>query len=201
MSQGCNILGRDQRPGKSHVIATVLIACALPWVAVAAEIYKSVDADGNVVYSDRAGADGMIESERIELPPANRMTSPPRSAAATGNPLFLDDTQTPEQTPSYRVSIRTPEPDETIRSNPGTVPVRFSVEPDLTGNHRVEVLLDGAPRPESVQGNSVELREVDRGSHDLKLRIVDADGRLLTETTAVRFHLLRASVNSRPRAN
>lgn len=174
-------------------------ACSPALAGAAPEIYRTVDADGNVIYTDRAPSDPSVTHERITLPPPNRLP-PPARVERTTRPSTSEPTGRGDTAADYAFSITEPAQDGSIRSNPGTVEVRFSVDPPVGGDHRIEILLDGAPRPETAHDGAARLLEVDRGTHDLALRVVDAGGRLLSESSPVRFHLHRATINAPTRA-
>ena len=82
--------------------------------------------------------------------------------------------------------------EEAIRANDGNIRVVATTEPALQSGHRAVVLLDGqaTQRSESL---TFELAELDRGRHELAVRIVDGDGQVLAQSRPKIVHLLRAS--------
>lgn len=164
----------------------LLLACALP---ASAEIYRSTDAQGNPVFSDRP----LPGASRVELPADNRMDSPQTTAVpAPGS-------AEPEGVPAYQqLRISQPAPDANLRSNDGSLSVSLSSQPALQPGHRYRLLLDG-----QAQGSSTSpqfrLHNLDRGSHSLAAEIVDADGRVLARSPSQSVHLQRHSVqHTRP---
>lgn len=164
----------------------LLLACALP---ASAEIYRSTDAQGNPVFSDRP----LPGASRVELPADNRMDSPQTTAApAPGS-------TEPKGAPAYQqLRISQPAPDANLRSNDGSLSVSLSSQPALQPGHRYRLLLDG-----QAQGSSTSpqfrLHNLDRGSHSLAAEIVDADGRVLARSPSQSVHLQRHSVqHTRP---
>ena len=164
----------------------LLLACALP---ASAEIYRSTDAQGNPVFSDRP----LPGASRVELPADNRMDSPQTTAAPTPG------SAEPEGAPAYQqLWISQPAPDANLRSNDGSLSVSLSSQPALQPGHRYRLLLDG-----QAQGSSTSpqfrLHNLDRGSHSLAAEIVDADGRVLARSPSQSVHLQRHSVqHTRP---
>ncbi|MDE2396238.1 MAG: hypothetical protein KGM91_12445 [Burkholderiales bacterium] len=79
---------------------------------------------------------------------------------------------------------------ESLLSNDGRVAVRLT---GLAPGQRVQFLLDGREAAASAQGGRFELEGVERGSHRLAARIVDAAGALLALTPEVDFYVRHAS--------
>lgn len=171
----------------------VLVLLLLPLTAVAAEdgkkIYRSVDEDGNVTYSDRPPSD---DAEPVELDP---LTTVP--AAATDRRRDEDGEDEEPAHPGYQgLEIVYPTADEAIRHNGGQVPFRLELRPEgveLDEQHRVEILLDGSVRG-SDNALTITVGPVDRGPHEVSARVVDAGGNVLAQSQSVNFFLLRHSV-------
>ncbi len=165
------------------VICLILCLSALS----AADVYRWVDEEGNVVYSDRPipGAEQLksISVQTISLPPV------PAPAAQAAPPLAQ-----PKRYLSF--AIIQPSDDQAIRDNAGNISVSVLVEPSLYNElgHKLQLYLDGAPWGEA--GGTVEytLPNLDRGTHQLKAQVLDGDGAVVATTDAVTFHLLRQSI-------
>lgn len=162
----------------------IVLLCCLPLTASAA-VYKWVDADGTVHYSDtpRDGA------EEVHV-------APPQTYQPGALPAFTPRPEPPTPVPAYsRFELTAPADDGTIRDNTGAITVSFAIEPELKTElgHRLVVLLDGQPQA-PVQAASVTLDNVDRGTHSLQGRIVDANGKVVISTPSIQVHLHRQSV-------
>ncbi|MDR9437767.1 MAG: DUF4124 domain-containing protein [Thiohalophilus sp.] len=158
-----------------------LLLLTLP-VAAADKVYKKVNPDGSVEYSDQP-IEGSEEMS-VDQAPATRFEKSPDI-----------NYQPPERdradSSSYEVSITSPGNDESIRDNAGNVTLRGSVEPGLRGGHQLRWRLDGEPLAQS--GATVSLTNMDRGTHTVKLEVVNNDGEVLGASSSVTFHLLRHS--------
>jgi hypothetical protein len=164
---------------------TLLLCLLLAGLPAVAQVYTYVDADGNRVFTDRPASDN---AERVELPQTNNMSmpasAPPAPAAAP-----------PAPAPSYRMlRILLPLPDATIRDNAGNLIVTASSEPALHGGHRFRLLLDGQARGEGGRSPVFALENIDRGTHQLAVEIIDAQGRTLERTPSQPLHMLRISL-------
>lgn len=161
-----------------------LILVLLP-VAASAGVYKWIDADGTVHYSDtpKPGA------EEVHVPPPQTYTPAPLPPATPA-------TEAPEPPVEYtRLAITAPAPEANVWDNTGAIPVSFALDPALkTGRgHKLVVLLDGQAKA-TVRESSLTLQEVERGSHSLQGQVVDASGRVLIASPSITVHLHRQSV-------
>lgn len=161
----------------------------------ATTVYRSVDANGNVVFTDRPPRAGEA-TETVEIRAPNSISRPEESAPpAAGTEAWEWDMQAGEdadQTPfSYvALAIVAPANDEGIRQNDGNVTVIASVEPGLREGDQIQVLLDGQYIA-AAAGTSITLTEVERGTHTLEAQVVDESGAVLLTSQPVTFHLLR----------
>jgi hypothetical protein len=165
----------------------LLIAClvALP---VTAEVFTYVDAQGNRVYTDRPGSGN---AKRVPLATSNRMSANPTGAA----PLIAS--QKTEDKPLFHydmLRVLVPEPDATVRSNAGELIVSVTNEPGLQRGHRYRLLLDGQPTAEPGLSPVFALSNIDRGSHNLSVEILDEQGRIVERTANQPFQMLRISL-------
>jgi Domain of unknown function (DUF4124) len=164
----------------------LVIACG----AADAAVYKSVDPEGNVVYTDDPKGHG----EPIKLPPISTVPPPkyvtsPAEAISSGSE---------SQAPFYeQLSIVTPTADETLRDNPGNVTVKVALQPalDKAAGHRLQYFLDGQPQGEPGTADKAVFPNVPRGTHTAEVAVVDAAGDELQRSSSVRFYLHRQSVN------
>ncbi|KIF65245.1 MULTISPECIES: DUF4124 domain-containing protein [Pseudomonas] len=165
-----------------------LIALCLSLIAsgASAEVFTYVDAQGNRVYTDQPRGN----AKRVPLATSNRMASNPTAAPVTPSnksaepPLFHYD--------MLRVLI--PEPDATIRSSAGELIVSVTSEPGLQKGHLYRLLLDGQAVGEPGLSPVFPLSNIDRGSHNLSVEILDAQGRTVEKTANQPFHMQRISL-------
>lgn len=130
----------------------------VPSTAAADSVYRQVDKEGRVIYTDQPSA----EAEPVDLPPANTTPSVTPSAPEAA----------PERTESdaYR-SIDIREPGSIVPNGLAGATVIVDLEPELQQGHRLQVLLDGDVIASGNQ-SSVILQRLPRGSHTLEVRIL-----------------------------
>jgi len=163
----------------------LLIACS-----ASAAVYKSVDAEGNVVYTDDPKGHG----EPVKLPPLSTVPPPKYINLPTEATLPGSDSQAPVY---KQLTIATPTADETLRDNTGDVAVKVALQPDLdkAAGHRLQYFLDGQPQGESRTTDKAVYSNVPRGTHTVEVAVVDAAGNEIQRSSSVRFYLHRQSVN------
>ncbi|MBI5039985.1 MAG: DUF4124 domain-containing protein [Gammaproteobacteria bacterium] len=168
-----------------------LVLLGLLPTLVSAGVYKWVDADGTVHFSD-VPQDG---AEKVHVPP-------PQTYTPAQLPPITPRSEAPPVPAEYTAfTLATPASDENIWDNAGAITVNFSVEPPLkTGRgHKLVVLLDGQPQP-PVQTPAAILENVDRGSHSLQGQIVDSRDAVLMSSETITVHMHRESVLAPNRA-
>jgi hypothetical protein len=153
-----------------------------------AEVYKSINASGEVIYSD-VPSRGAKPVQMPELPtytPAPLPVAQPSAAPA----------QQPVNDTYSAFSLAKPSTDETIRSNAGIVNVSVSLEPALQieAGHRIQFFLDNKPQGKPVARLSASFRNVDRGTHTVAASVIDEAGESIIDAAPVTIHILRASL-------
>lgn len=164
--------------------AVLFLLAALP---VGAVVYKWTDEKGGVHFSDNPhpGAKRLDlgQPPAVSLPPVEEVpsTAPQAGPVTKGYAQF---------------GIVQPQAEATVRNNPGTVILRFRIEPELRDGDRIRILLDGQPvDAAALSGATAELHEVERGTHTIGAVIEDATGEVVARADSVTFYMHRPSVN------
>jgi len=166
------------------LLLCLLLAWGLPALA---DVFTYVDANGNRVFTDqpKKGA------KRVEIPPTNNLTAtPPAQKTPTA-------TKAPKVRPMAHyqlLRILVPEPDATIRNMQGDLIVTATSEPALMEGHVYRLLLDGKSVGDAGRSPVFPLSNVDRGTHQLSVEIVDELGRVVERTPNQPFHMQRTSL-------
>lgn len=175
-----------------YLLLCLAVSMALP---AHAQIYKYKDAAGNTVFGDQP-PDGR-PAEQVKLPPPNTVqTAPPASAS---QPSVQPETGAP-QVPYSRLEL-TGLPDEggALRANDGGFSVGVIMQPPLSPDHTLRLLLDNKPYAEVDTATGFTLNEIDRGEHRLALEVL-MDGKPIQRSEDAVFTVQRVSVNSPARA-
>jgi len=151
-----------------------------------AEVYKSINANGEVVYSDIPSQG----AERVQMPELPTYTPVPLPVAAPPAPV----PSTPAAEEAYSAfSMAQPHAEETIRGTAGRVDVSLTLEPALQveAGHGIQYFLDGKPHGKPVAQLSTSLLNVDRGTHSVSAAVVDDSGKEIMKTTPVTIYIHR----------
>lgn len=188
-------------------LSTVVVCCLLlassPHIGQAATIYKKIDANGNVVFTDippRAEE----TAETIDLNSPNSFT--PNDAELVDPAMLTADTDATEEAAAadYEYSalyVTSPTDDATLRDNAGNVTVTAQVEPGLAANHALRLVMDGTPVATGNQTGTFPLANVDRGTHQIQVQVVDEEGTVVFAGQPSVFHLMRYSALNPGAAN
>lgn len=171
-----------------------LLFCSLMLLALPAfaQVYTYIDAEGNRVFTDKPRSG---DAERVELAPSNSMPTIQTQAAPV--------TEAPPE-PAQRYSllrILVPQPDATIRDSAGNLIVSVNSEPKLFPQHSYRLLLDGVQVGEVGTSPVFPLENIDRGTHQLAVEIIDQQGRIIERTPPQPFHMLRISLAQKRMVN
>ncbi|MDO9616283.1 MAG: DUF4124 domain-containing protein [Pseudomonas sp.] len=171
-----------------------LLFCGLMLLALPAfaQVYTYIDGEGNRVFTDKPKSGN---AERVELSPSNSMPTIQTQTA----PVI----EAPPE-PSQRYSllrILVPQPDATIRDSAGNLIVSINSEPKLFPLHSYRLLLDGVQVGETGSSPVFPLENIDRGTHQLAVEIIDQQGRIIERTPTQPFHMLRISLAQKRMVN
>ncbi len=155
--------------------------------SVSAEVYRSLDEDGNVVFTDKPSPDAeKIRVDKVQTisPPAveDFVYTPPAKSA--------DSVYT-------KLEVVNPENDQVITGGAGNFTVNILIEPALKTElgDRLVLTMDGKKQAES-SSTSFPFTNVDRGTHTAKVDVVDGDGKSLKSSAPVSFTIFRPSVQN-----
>lgn len=173
------------RPGIGPGILALIICLALGSAnTLPGEIYKTLDKNGQVIYSDQAEANAeVVKMPKINTAPPVKM--PQRPSTSTR--------QTTNADPKYAsLRILKPAKDATIHHGGGLVSVSLQIKPRLIKGHKIQYLVDGKVYKTGIS-SSVGLENINRGNHSLGVRIVDKTGKVLKSSAAITIHVIRPS--------
>jgi hypothetical protein len=174
----------------------LLLSLLLISLTATAQIYKTTDEQGNVVFTDQP-PEG-VEREEVELQRTNTAPPPPERPAPPAEEQE-EDNEEAEAAVEYGVVITVPADETTIPMGPGNFSVSAVVRPSLGADDRLQLLVDAVPWGEPQTVPSWALTNVFRGAHDITVAVVDSDGKHLAVSEPVRVYVLRPSVNFRNR--
>ncbi|BFM09365.1 DUF4124 domain-containing protein [Halioxenophilus aromaticivorans] len=173
-------------PGQAwRLCALAAFSLLLAASSDARPIYKHVDAQGNVSYSDSPQDK---DAKAMELPPINTQSSENLQPQGTPTPPQLSEQA------DYSISIDSPSNDVTIPPGQASVTVSAVVQPNPEFTARYELVLDG----EFSQSSSAPVFNIEplyRGTHTLSIRMIDEYGVNIASSESVTIHVQRPTVS------
>jgi uncharacterized protein DUF4124/Big-like domain-containing protein len=159
---------------------------ALISAAPAAVVYKWVDADGVVHFSDQP------------VPGAEKITTSggsTRGILSAPMPSGGSLAEKPKPRPAQHVSISSPAPDQTFTGGE-QVSASLSVDPSLTPSQTVSWTLNGAQVGENSNATQLSLPDLPRGTYTLTATVSDSVSGESISADPVTFNVVRPSVLS-----
>ena len=153
----------------------------------AQDVYKTVDEDGNTIYTDQPPDDQArpMDLPAISVVDANRASAGSRDAAPNGSE--------PDPADAYgELEVLEPAPDQTYSGTGGTFVVRLQAAQGLSQGHKINYYINGLAAA-STSAMVQLFSEVVRGEHQVRAEIVDAAGNLLVSSSSVTFHMQQQS--------
>ena len=153
-----------------------------------ADVYKSVNKEGVVEYSDQPSKN----SEKIKVRNPQSVTLPKGSSSSSDANQSSDN-----GSPYTSIVITQPAQDSAFNSGNGQVSISSETTPSLTGSDSIQLILDGTAYGDNKNG-TFTLTNVDRGTHQAQVNIVDGSGKVLNSSEITTFTLHRPNAG-RPR--
>lgn len=152
---------------------------------IAADIYKSVDEQGRVIYTDKPSGDQ--PAQKVDLPPVNTLPPEPR----THQPAPTINRAARQQL--YEVKIVSPKNNATLTAEQRDLGIAVTLDRPLEPNHWLLFFMNGELL-EETQSNSVFIEEITRGSHTITVEVIDNKGASLGTSEQIVVNVIRPRV-------
>lgn len=148
-------------------VAIILMALLLANVCVA-EVYKTKDKNGNVIYTDNPKSD---DAEKIELRELNTVPSAPPTytpEASNNTPAAV----------SYHIDIISPRDNLIIPVGQRDLAIAVNLDQPLQAGHLLVYFMNGELVEETMMTN-ILVKDVARMSHKITVEVMDENGQSL----------------------
>lgn len=162
-------------------LTILALVSAFVFSAVAQTVYKVVQEDGTVLYTDQP----IPGAKPMDLSTVNSAVMP---RLAVPQPQPVDATQ-PEG-PVYTIDVVAPAPEATIRDNNGRVAIFARLAPKASGQFHLWL---NNQRAASADNGSFMLEGLNRGAHTFFITVTDNTGKTLASSDPQTFYLHQAS--------
>lgn len=170
----------------------ILAGLAVSLAAASQDIYRWVDKNGVVHFSDQPGADNAVLIKTVE--PNTMDAAEPSPSSGSGSGGDEDEPEEPEVAPYDNLSIVSPTPDQVFFGGDAVVTATAELDGTLRPDHSVVFFLNG--NRHEATGLSMEFSDLARGSYFLRASILDQAGRPVLSSQQISFHVRQPSINS-----
>jgi len=164
---------------------TIFIALLLAPLCVMAAIYKSIDSEGDVVFTDKPSPG----AQEIPEPSPNTIKLP------KGLPADEQKPDTVKNTVYTSLRITSPGANETIHSSPGLLSISLALTPglNLKAGDGLNIMVDGYVLIKNSSQLNARIPDINRGSHRLQALVTSKQGVTLIKSNEVQFFMRRES--------
>ncbi|MEL0657571.1 DUF4124 domain-containing protein [Psychromonas arctica] len=170
---------------KCSLFLSILLCFYATLTSAETKIYHWVDEKGKSHFADTAPP-GTAE---IIVKNKNLVSTPQQQPDRANN-----TDRNKEEIIKYLAEITTPKDDIAIRSNNGTLEVHVKTTPEKKSNQRLQLFLDGQSLGLPQISPTIRALNVDRGTHQIQVKLLDEANNILATTQVVTIHLQRISV-------
>lgn len=164
-------------------IFILFMLLATPWVI--ADVYKTVDKDGRVIYTDKPKDE---KAKKLDLREINTVPSANPQPNTTGINIVQA-----QAVISYQINIISPRNDVSIPTGQRDLAIATTVSPGLQEGHLLVYFMNGELLEETTQSNII-VKDVPRGTHTLVVEAIDANGQSLGTSPPVIVNVIRPVV-------
>jgi len=187
---------------KTLLLVLIAFAMAISAGPTTAEVYKTVDEDGNVTYTDQPPKDG---SKPMELAPISVIEAPTYEKATDSDNKGTDGEAGKEMSlrdlrKQYRdFAIVSPQSEESVWHPEQDTTIAWNVGNQLLDGMQVTISVNGKTQPSTTE-RSIPVPGLDRGEHTITAVLKDAGNRTIATAEPVTFFVRRPNIYSnRPR--
>lgn len=164
-----------------------------------ASIYKMIDTDGSITYTDSPNPEKLVEVLPEKYVPSFQLSPVTNTASTPSSPA----PEKAKEIPKYSLEFIKPEQHENFPAAVSSIDVTILITPTLRNTDKVILILDGKEVNDPENKLNFTLPWLPRGEHTLKARIISDDNTELLESDVLTFYQRRTSIifpdDKRPR--
>lgn len=155
-----------------------------------AEIFRHVDENGNVIFSDNSQNK---QAEAVNLPPIN--TQP---AIKLPTPATIDEPaeaeEEAERLPYKSISISYPNDETTVTYGQESISASAKLTPSLQDGDTIQFYFNGKPHGKASTSSSTTFNSLLRGEQSISVAVLNDKGKVLRKSAAIRIYVMRNSI-------
>jgi hypothetical protein len=174
---------------KSRFLTSIVLVIITCYINAAAQtVYKKINTDGSVEYSDQAFAG----ASAIQITGQNQTQLPAPSAPVNFTKDPAATTLVP--TPNYAIAIQAPQSGQSVRNNSGNLTIVVQTTPKLGKKLKVQLLINNSPLGEPKQQTVFKVKNINRGEVKIKTQLLNSLGNILATSSETVVYLHRVSI-------
>lgn len=184
---------------KTFLLIAIAFLFAITAGPVSAQVYKTVDEDGNVTYTDQPPNDG---SKPVDLPPLSIIETPTYERPAKATEEGAEGEDGKEMSLRYLrknyqdFAIVAPQQEESVWHPGNVITVAWNVSYALQPGMRVTVSVDGVKQTPSSE-QIIAVTGLERGEHTVTAELTDAKNRRIATAEPVTFFIRQPGLYNR----
>lgn len=171
-----------------------------------ADVYQSIDQNGNISYSDTPSNDQSKKLSNSEISQSSTVVTTTRAPQPSGtegnannNPASNIAENKSVKKPYMQFAIVSPSNEATIQNQPN-ISVDIKIDPSLQEGDVIQILLDGTPWGAPNATTHFEFPQPNRGVHIISAKLIDKNQIVLKQSNAVRVYIHQAHIPTQPPA-
>lgn len=176
---------------KNILLNSLLLSVTLFTFAASAQLYKGLNKEGHVVYSDQPFENSEKFTPASLSVISSRKVAPKKKAVTEEEPAEFKYTD---------FDIASPKNNETIWDAP-QINISLILKPalNLAEGHTAWLLMDGKVVVKNSNSTSLQIGRTERGAHQLQAQVRDKEGKVVVRTRSIIVHIKNTVVRRRAR--
>jgi hypothetical protein len=178
---------------KNTILTSLLLTTLLFVFTVEAELYKGLDNEGNIVYSDKP-----FDNAKKFTPPSLTIFDAPKLKANKEANKKDDKEEKIAEVKYTDFGIVSPADNQTLWNDPNpTVSLKLKPALNTAAGHTIWLLINDQPLIKNSQSLSLHIGHTDRGANQLQAQVRDKDGKIIARTRTIVIHVKRAVITKK----
>ena len=176
---------------RKHSALIISIATLLTCTTLAhAKVYKYINEEGSVVYSDQPHPD----AEVLNIKPLHPYKAPSYQIPEKSEKSSSDELSVDASSRYSSVTIDSPEHESNFHGTAGSFSVSVSSNPSLKKGDKYQLLINGKPIGEPTTLSQFNVQNINRGEHTLSVQVLNKQGKSLIKSPSITVFVHRPSV-------
>lgn len=171
-----------------YILSMILLLAAF---VCNAAVYMQVDPNGTATYTDVPS----VNAQKVD-PNGYGSAQASQSSQQTSNASTPAIVANAEAKKPYTTFLISSPVDQQTFQNQRDITVEIKIQPDLQKGDKIQAFLDGKPVGDAVASTHLQLKQLDRGTHQINAVLIGDNQANLKQSNSVTVFIHYASTNS-----